>query len=466
VTSPRGGGSRGGRTGGRGQRSGGSRSGGGRSGAGGGSKKRGAAKKPAKRGAKRSTSGAARGRSSGGLVSRRAFLTTGIAAAALVGVGAATDSAATRLNEFGAWDSDRLRALRSGSTTLLLERFPRLAEHVPWRPLGSTPTPVEALPSLAGAGDVRLFVKRDDRASALYGGNKVRKLEHYLAEAAAADRRTLITMGAIGTNHGLATALFGRRLGFDVKVVMFDQPLTPWVERNLRAFAAAGATLHYAGGEIGAVRLARSLYADAEAAGEAPYFIMIGGSSRLGSLGYVNAGLELGEQVRAGAVPEPDRIFVALGSGGTAAGLAVGCRLAGLRTRITAVRVSSVLVANSLTVHWMAKDLAAWLRRMDPAVPRVRVGFGDFDIIGNQLGEGYGHPSEAGRVAMEWAADRLALEPTYTAKTLAACLAHCRGSARPGETVLYWNTANTATLEQAASLDALPPRLRQRLQRG
>jgi D-cysteine desulfhydrase len=400
-----------------------------------------------------------------GLLSRRTFVKAGLGAAGLALVGGGVDRAAAHLNTFGVYDPDRLAALRAGGSTLLLERHPALRGHVPWRPLGTAPTPIEALPSLPGAGDVRLYVKRDDLSSSVYGGNKVRKLEHYLAEAALGGRRTLITIGGIGTNHGLATALLGRQLGFDVRIAMFDQPATREVEQNLRAFAAAGAELHYAGGELRAARAARELYTRAQEAGEAPYFIMAGGSSRLGSIGYVNAGLELAAQVRAGAMPEPDRIFVALGSCGTAAGLAIGCRLAGLRTRVTGVRVTSALVANSLTLHWMANDVAAWLRLADPTFPRVRIGFRDFDVVGDQLGNGYGHPSEAGAAAVEWAAGRFSLEPTYTAKSLAACLAHCRRSARPGETVLFWNTVNAAPLRQADTLDGLPDRLRERVRR-
>lgn len=406
------------------------------------------------------------GKKGGAGISRRRFLKLGLGAAAVVATGAAGDAAAGRLNGFGSFDAGRLAELRRGRTTPLLDAYPALAAQVPWRPLATLPTPVEPLPALDGAGDVRLFVKRDDRTSRLFGGNKVRKLEHFLAEADLAGRTTLITLGGIGTNHGLATALHGEPLGFRVRVAMFDQPLTPWVERNLRAFATTRAELRYAGGELRAARAARDLYTEASAAGELPYFIMVGGSSRLGSLGYVNAGLELGRQVRAGEVPEPDRIFVALGSGGTAAGLAVGCRLAGLRSRICAVRASSVLVANSLTVRWLANDLAGWLRAADATVPRVWIGFGEIDVIGDQIGDGYGHPSEAGTAAREWAAPKLELEPTYTAKALAACLAWCRRSARPGETVLFWNTASAATLPQAPSLDALPQRLRERLARA
>jgi D-cysteine desulfhydrase len=385
------------------------------------------------------------------LVTRRIFLRTGAGAAlGVLAAGAAGRHAAGRLNAVFEFEPERLASLRGGASTLLFERFPALADSVPWRPLALVPTRIEPLPAVDGARDVQLFVKRDDHTSELYGGNKVRKLEHLLAEAALAERRTLVTYGGTGTNHGLATALHGRALGFAVRLALFEQPASPYVERNLRGFVAAGAELRVRSGEAGALLALRELYDASTAAGDAPYFIMPGGSSRLGNVGYVNAGLELAEQVRAGVVPEPDRIFVALGSCGTAAGLVAGCRLAGLRTRVAAVRASARVVANKPVVLYLANDVAAYLRRCDPSVPRVRIGPGDFDVVGDQLGAGYGHATAAAEAALSWVAPQLALEPTYTAKAMAACLAHCRGQARPGETVLFWNTVNSAPVPGAA----------------
>jgi D-cysteine desulfhydrase len=401
------------------------------------------------------------------LVSRRRFLQLGLGAAGAAALGGgAVHYAALRLNAFGSHSPAALEALRAGRTSHLFERFPGLAGRVPWRPIGSFPTPLEPLPSLDGATDVRLFVKRDDLSSPLYGGNKVRKLEHLLADAELAARRTVVTIGATGTHHGLATALHGRELGFAVRLALFPQPVTRHVQTSLRGMIGAGAQTRYSGGEIGALLAARSLYDESAAAGDAPYFIAAGGSSRLGTIGYVNAALELAAQVRAGVLPEPDRIFVALGTCGTSAGLVAGCRLAGLRTRITAVRVTSPFVANRLTIRYLANDVLAFLRSADPAVPRVRVGTGDCDVVGDQLGDGYGRGTAAGAGAMSWAEPRLTLEPTYTAKALAACLAYCRGRAKPGEVVLFWNTVNSAPVSEATDTVGLPPALRAVLERA
>lgn len=412
-------------------------------------KKRGGRKAPGRR------------RAAGAAVSRRTFLLAGGAAlaAGALGAGGAAHYGMQRVNTFDEHDAAALARLRGGRTPALLARFPSLAAHIPWRPLGAFPTPVQALPSPAGSTDIRLLVKRDDLTSPVYGGNKVRKLEHFLADAELSGRRSVVTLGALGTHHGLATTLHATRLGMATHIAMYDQPVTPFVLRNLRGMAAAGATLHYGGGELGAVRAARGVYRDGLLRGSPPYVIVFGGSSRLGTLGHVGAALELAAQVEAGVLPEPDRIFVALGTCGTAAGLVAGCRLAGLRTRVSAVRVTPPFVANSLLVRYMANDVLRFLRACSDEVPRVRVGSGDFDVVGDQLGSGYGEQTEAAAAAMEWARP-LALEPSYTGKALAACLDHCRGRARPGETVLYWHTVNSAPVHEAADLDGVPEAIR------
>ena len=121
---------------------------------------------------------------------------------------------------------------------LLFQRFPALAEGIPWIGLGDLPTPVEALPGLGGG---RLWVKRDDLSSRRYGGNKVRKLEFVLADARRQGKRTIVTLGGTGTHHGLATTIFGRSLGLQCRILTFRQPLTVQVRDNLRLLARWGA---------------------------------------------------------------------------------------------------------------------------------------------------------------------------------------------------------------------------------
>jgi D-cysteine desulfhydrase len=296
-------------------------------------------------------------------------------------------------------------------------------------------------------------VKRDDLTSPLYGGNKVRKLEHVLAEAKLAGRSRLLTVGGIGSNQCLATALHGKRLGFNVDICLFDQPITGHVKENLLADAKAGAHFVYGGGYVGTALKGISRYFSQSNA----YYIPAGATTPLGDVGYVTAALELAEQVKAGVLPEPSRIFVAAGSCGTSAGLIAGLKLAGLRTRVTAVRITDAIVANARHIRGLAQLTLDALREMDPAVPAITVSLDDFDLETGYFGGQYGKITPEGEKAVA-AAPGLKLETTYTGKTLAACLDYCK-NARPGETVVFWNTFNSAQVEQAGGPEALPPEL-------
>jgi len=396
-------------------------------------------------------------------LTRRAFIGAGIGAAGVLGAAAAGGGGLSyflhRVNRVERFAPDDLARLRGEELSPLFERYPGLTRAVPWRPLASVPTPVEDLPAPDGGPDVRLLVKRDDLTSPLYGGNKVRKLEHLLAEAELSGSTAVVTVGGIGSNHGLATALHGREVGLGTMISLFDQPVTEGVRRNLRGLLHAGATLQYAGGQAAAFLSVRRILGEVRRRGGRPYFINVGGTSRLGVVGYVAAALELADQVRRGELPEPDRVFVALGTCGTAAGLVAGLRMAGLRSRVSAVRVTGLFPANGLMVRHFARDAAEWLHELDPGVPRVAIGLDDFQVHTEHLGPDYGVPTPEAEAALRWAAPRLTLETTYTAKTMAACLDYCRKQAKPGETVLFWHTYNSAPVPQASSMEGLPPEL-------
>jgi D-cysteine desulfhydrase len=377
------------------------------------------------------------------------------AAATLAGVGSGLAYLAGRVNRVGRFSGADLARLREGGSCPLFDAFPRLADRIPWRPLGRFPTPVEPVPTPGGAGS-ELLVKRDDLSSPLYGGNKVRKLEHFLAEAELAGCRTLITLGGTGSNHALATAFHGGSLGFEVDLVLYDQPVTPYVKRNFASYLHAGARLHHGRSIGGALLQVARLWAVRARQGGRPYFIMVGGSSRLGCLGYVSAGLELAAQVAEGVLPEPRRIFLPLGTCGTAAGLVVGLKLGGLRSRVTAVRVAEPFAANAAVLRFMAQDAADFLRSADPTVPRLRISGEDFDVLPGFLGTGYGHPTAAAERAVRLAAPGLALETTYSGKTFAACLEQASRSRGAGVD-LFWNTYSSAGLPSGTVADESVP---------
>jgi len=172
-----------------------------------------------------------------------------------------------------------------------------------------------------------------------------------------------------------------------------------------------------------------------------PYFLPVGGSSPLGCLGFVEAGLELAGQVGRDELPEPTHVVVALGSGGTAAGLAAGLRIAGLRTRVVGVVVNDRTPVDRRTVARLANRTLALLRRRgaDPGVPPI-----DPADLGSErawLGRGYGHRTPEAEHARDLARRRegLLLDPVYTAKAMAALMA-LRERGAFGGPVLFWNT--------------------------
>ncbi len=340
------------------------------------------------------------------------------------------------------------------SSPPLFSLFPRLADRVPWTPIGTFPTPVEPLRGPGGSCLDQLFVKRDDLSAPRYGGNKVRKLEHVLADARRRKCRSLVTVGGLGSNQCLATAIYGRTFDFDVDICLFDQPINAHVVEVLLADVAAGARIWYGGSYPGTAWQVCRAWLRRRRLGQRPYYVPPGSTTPLGALGYVSAGLELAEQVRAGAVPEPDRVFVAAGSCGTVAGLIVGLKLAGLRSRCVAVRISTGLAVNRWYITRLARQVLRLMRRADPSVPLLPLDAGQFDLETRFYGGAYGRETEEGRAALTWASPWLRLETTYTGKALAACLAHHR--AHPEETLLFWNTFNSAPLEKAEGVEALP----------
>ena len=159
-------------------------------------------------------------------------------------------------------------------------------------------------------------------------------------------------------------------------------------------------------------------------------------------LGHVAAGLELAEQVARGEMPTPDYLFVPLGSMGTAAGLLVGCRLAGLRCRLVGVATYSRWFCTAGRWAATARRVLRFMRRRDPTVPNIDIHRHDVDVVTTALGRGYAHETEAAqRVGREMAElEGLATDGTYTAKTLVGMLDYARISRAEKAASVYWHT--------------------------
>ena len=319
-----------------------------------------------------------------------------------------------------------------------LETLPSL--DLPRVRLGEGPTPVRRVSGEAAEGRAEVWVK-DDGAYGPHGGNKTRKLEWLLGAARRRGSDTVVTGGALGTNHGLATALYARELGLRTVLVLVPQPEDDHVRRQLARIESSGAEVHRAEGTVRALALGAALaLRRARPPAHLPYVIPPGGSTPLGCVGYVEAGLELGRQVRAGELPEPTRVILALGSGGTAAGLLLGLRLAGLRTRPLCVVVNDLTPLSARGVARLARRTGRLLRRRGGVSP-PRLGPADLDLRREWLGPGYGHETPEGRRALEaFAAAGVGLDPVYTAKAAAALMQlNGRGALGPGP-VLFWQT--------------------------
>ncbi|HEU4564080.1 MAG TPA: pyridoxal-phosphate dependent enzyme [Gemmatimonadaceae bacterium] len=310
----------------------------------------------------------------------------------------------------------------------LYSRFPLLAA-IPRARLGEFPTPVERLPF-----PEPLWVKRDDLSAAELGGNKVRALEFLLGGLLPGSE--VLTLGGEGSTHILCTAVHAARLGIRTRAVRWRHDMNPAAVAVRDRARPLCAELRTSGGALRGMAAAQ--LARIGAHGRSLRYIPIGGTSPLGTLGHVNAGLELAEQVAAGLLPEPARVVLPLGSGGTAAGLALAFRIAGLRSIVVGVRVAPRIGSNRARVLRASRAAAALIARHTgarPPLPTAR----DVVVVHGWYGGAYGRalPEAAEAAATLRRLTGLRLDDTYSAKAFAAALALARRDSAP---TLFWLT--------------------------
>lgn len=335
----------------------------------------------------------------------------------------------------------------------LFKAYPELAENTPWISLGVFPTPAGKLDNL---GFENLWIKREDKSSPVYGGNKIRKLEFILGEAGKRKTNHIITFGGIGTHHGLATAIFCKQLGVKCTLLLFRQPVTEGVKKNLLLLNKFNAEMIYKATLWNTVV---SYFLLERIKHPRAYFVYAGGSSPEGTIGYVNAAFELKEQIRRGEIPHPEIIICPLGSGGTLAGLALGLQLAGLQIKLTGVRVTGSRLGpfpacTQRTVANQMKQTYNYLRQRSHRLPDISTR--PPEILHNYFGDGYGVPTNAGRRVSHLMKQKegITLDTTYTSKAFAAVNDYCHMQAEGAGPVLYWHTYNSVDLtDQANSTD-------------
>jgi len=325
----------------------------------------------------------------------------------------------------------------------LFDDYPRLRDRLPRIALGRWPTPVERLSRFGEwAGITNLWVKREDLSHPACGGNKIRGLEFLLADALTGGAKAVLTLGAVGSFHVRATAICARQVGIDTVAILAHQPRAAYVQRNLAAALDAGARLLPTRLPLLPLRYVREMARRDRVSGKRPYIVPPGGTSVLACVGHVNAAFELREQVRAGDLSEPDFIFVPLGSLGTAAGLALGCSLAGLKTRVVGVVVFSRLYCTRGRWARMANRTARFMCGIDTGIPMLTIRASDLLVVRSALGRGYAHFTPGGIEAASRirAMEDLVLDGTYSAKMYDGALRFLRENAWTGRNVLLWHT--------------------------
>lgn len=366
----------------------------------------------------------------------------------------------------------------------LLAWQPALREKLAWCSLAELPTAIERLRWLERPGGPALYAKRDDRSSAIYGGNKVRTLELLFGDALGRGATHVISTGAYGSNHAVATALHARRAGLIPGAVIFPQPMSEAALENLRVLVASSEVVyplrHWSVLPFGMLKARRA----GREAGRRTYVMVPGGATPLGALGYVSAALELADQIAAGELPLPRRIFVGVGSTCTSAGLLVGLAYAARycpafaeqvqalgAPELTSVRVTPWPVTSRYRIVSLARRTSALVAELAGDRTLLLDGTGlsrGLRIESRFLGRGYGKPTPEGRRVLQQfeQAAGWSLDTTYSAKAAAAFV---EAAAREGSGgLLFWSTKSTTPLPEVAQtvLDRAAPRLRRWMRRA
>jgi D-cysteine desulfhydrase family pyridoxal phosphate-dependent enzyme len=310
--------------------------------------------------------------------------------------------------------------------------------NVPRLRFAHLPTPVETLPRLSDAlGGARLLIKRDDQTGLAFGGNKTRKLEFLLAEAREQGAKTLITGGALQSNHCRQTAAAAARFGFKcILVLTGDKPQQ--ASGNLLLDQLFGAQIVYVADRKDRDRILQETFDRATKEGKKPYLVPYGGSNATGALGYAFAVKELIDQ-DVGA----DWIVFATSSGGTHAGLLLGQRIFGFNGSILGISVDE-------SKEWLKKEVSQLASATSEKVGE-RIEFMPSDVLVNAdyCDAGYGVVTEREREAIRLFAscEGLLLDPVYTGRAAAGMIDLIRkGFFKSDETVLFLHTGGLPAL--------------------
>lgn len=355
----------------------------------------------------------------------------------------------------------------------LFARYPELQKRISCLPLANLPTPIYRLTTIENnfSNNVQLFMKDDgltiNQAEGIsFGGNKVRKLEFLLADALSKGAQAVMTYGGIGSNHVVATGACCKRVGLECTALLTPQQVTDVVKRNMKLMKENDIEMILNPNRaIREMQTICSFVQNKYTKGSMHYFIPTGGSNEIGATGYVNAAFELKEQVENGLIPEPDYLYVAMGSCGTVAGLTLGIRAAGLKTKVIGVAVEPEERSHPFAtkVRCLVQKTNQLLNQKDATFPLYDWKDSDISVQLDFSGTEYGVPTTESLQAIKLfeTAEKIPLDTTYTGKSAAGLLHAISSEAYAQKIVLFWNTFCSQAEDPSIEADQLSPAFHQ-----
>lgn len=329
----------------------------------------------------------------------------------------------------------------------ILKALPALQNKIPHISLGKFPTPVKKLPNLGNYLGVKsIYFKDDGLCSEKFGGNKVRKLEFLLSDAIYSGAKSIITIGDAGSNCVAATLISSKLVGFnDVYCVLGPQLNTSYLRRNLLLDLFYGGIIDYHDSDEEFASAVLKLGEELRNYGKPPYIVSWGGSCPIGFLGYMNAAFELKEQIASGLLPEPDYIYLPLGSTGTAGGFFLGAKLAGLKGKLIPVAISGKKGDAYIRTIQLAKfinEAIEFFTKLDPSFPIKPILPSELEHRENFANCTYAQVTEDVAATLKKLSELegINLEGTYTGKSLTAMVSEIITKDFKDKNILFWNT--------------------------
>ncbi len=313
------------------------------------------------------------------------------------------------------------------------------------------PTPLEPAPRLGAAlGDLDLYIKRDDCTGLAGGGNKTRKLEYLMGEAVRQGADTLVTQGAVQSNHVRQTAAAAAMHGMACEIILEERTGSKAVDYtgngNVLLDLLMGAKVRNVAGGSDMNAALQEVAAEVTARGGKPYVIPGGGSNTIGALGYVECAFELMGDINVTGL-QVDRLVTATGSAGTHAGLVAGFAMMGVDIPILGIGVRAPKEIQETNVFKLAQDTAELLGGRDRVTREMVVADCDY------VGAGYGLIDDEVVAALKLCArtEGLLLDPVYTGKAMKGFIALAAKGMFDGETVIFLHTGGAQGLPGYAS---------------